>query len=144
MKNYNYGITKPCKENWLRMKPNKNGRYCAKCSRIVVDFSKMKDHDIINYLHSHSKEKTCGHFLSAQLDNEFKGLRKLIVDAYYRAVTSDDASFKTGVIIAVLIIASFVTGCNRTIRRVGDVGGPVKVFNDTLLTNKDSLQRLPK
>lgn len=144
MRKYEYSVNSPCNENWIKMTPNDNGKYCNKCCKTVVDFSRMNEKEIVNYLSLHQKEKTCGHFFTAQLENDLKGLKKFIINAYYKAVTSNDHSFKKGITIAILVIASFVTGCSRTIRKVGDVGGPVKVHNDTMNVKKDSTDRIKR
>ena len=124
MRKYEYNVNEPCKKSWLKMKPNDKGRYCGSCCKTVVDFSRMTENEIMKYLNLHRAEKTCGHFFTAQLENDHKGFRKFIIDAYYKTATSNDHSFTKGVTIAILVIASFFSGCNRTIRRVGDVGGP--------------------
>lgn len=144
MKEHKYSINDPCKQNWLKMDPADKGRYCIKCTKTVVDFSRMQDEEIINYLESHRKERICGHFYTAQLENNYKGLRKFIINAYYRAVTSNEHSIGRRVVVMALVVASFITGCSRNIRRVGDVGGPVKVHNDTAKVKKDSLDGIKK
>lgn len=64
-------IPKPCNQNWNSMMPNKNGRFCNSCSKTVVDFTKMENLEIQNYLiENSSKESVCGHFKFNQIETE--------------------------------------------------------------------------
>jgi hypothetical protein len=45
------------------------GRHCLACSKTVVDFTNWEADDILNYLKAKSKERVCGRFNTAQLDN---------------------------------------------------------------------------
>jgi len=63
-------IPKPCNQNWNSMLPNKEGRFCNSCSKTVIDFTKMENCEIRNYLIENSKnESVCGHFNSNQIKN---------------------------------------------------------------------------
>lgn len=59
-------VPKPCHEDWSNMTPEGRGRFCASCSKQVVDFSLMSDQQIINYF-SNATGKTCGRFSDDQL-----------------------------------------------------------------------------
>lgn len=62
-------IPEPCNQNWNSMTPNKNGRFCSSCSKTVVDFTKMENLEIQNYLIENSgKESVCGHFKFNQVE----------------------------------------------------------------------------
>ncbi|MEZ4805735.1 MAG: hypothetical protein R2852_09700 [Bacteroidia bacterium] len=71
--NYQVQISTPCQEDWDKMTEAKKGKFCASCSKTVVDFSLMSDQQIIDYFLKH-KTKICGNFRNEQLD------RKLILD----------------------------------------------------------------
>lgn len=60
-------INNPCHESWDGMSPDGNGRHCAACEKIVVDFTSMKDEEIIHFFHRPKKEKVCGRFSSTQV-----------------------------------------------------------------------------
>jgi hypothetical protein len=66
-KSVQISIPEPCHENWAAMSPQEKGRYCAACSTVVVDFTKMSDLELIEYL-AKSKGSTCGNFSQSQLD----------------------------------------------------------------------------
>lgn len=59
-------IPKPCHEDWNTMTPTQQGKFCSACSKQVIDFSLMSDHQILNVL-SHQSGKLCGRFDAEQL-----------------------------------------------------------------------------
>jgi hypothetical protein len=67
MKNsYSISIPKPCGENWNNFSPKENGRHCSSCNKVVVDFTKMSDRQILEFL-EHKKSNTCGRFRHDQM-----------------------------------------------------------------------------
>jgi len=60
-------IPKACNENWNEMTPEQQGAFCKVCSKVVIDFSKMSDEEIIRYFEKKKEEKTCGRFRVSQL-----------------------------------------------------------------------------
>lgn len=65
-RNLKITIPEPCHENWDKMTPNENGRFCASCSKTVIDFTKKLPEEIQQYFISN--EKICGRFRKSQLD----------------------------------------------------------------------------
>lgn len=60
-------IPKPCHEDWNKMTPNDNGRFCGSCSKNVVDFTNMLPDEIQMYFQQHNN--VCGRFKNSQLDS---------------------------------------------------------------------------
>lgn len=60
-------IPQPCYEDWNAMTAKEKGRHCDVCAKVVVDFTKMNDAEIIDYLQEHQNQRTCGHFRNEQL-----------------------------------------------------------------------------
>ena len=60
-------IPKPCHEDWDKMTPNNNGRFCSSCSKTVIDFTNMSNNEIQLYFQQHSN--VCGRFKNSQLDS---------------------------------------------------------------------------
>lgn len=58
-------ITQPCHQSWQNMNPVKNGRHCNQCSKMVMDFTKMSNDEILIYLSMH--QSVCGRFDDLQL-----------------------------------------------------------------------------
>ncbi len=63
----NISIPQPCGQSWQQMETTENGRHCAHCAKIVVDFSKMTNDEILAYLAGTSN--VCGRFNEFQLPN---------------------------------------------------------------------------
>ena len=59
-------IATPCHEDWNRMTPAGKGKFCASCSKQVVDFTLMSDTQILHFL-SQQKSSLCGRFDAGQL-----------------------------------------------------------------------------
>jgi hypothetical protein len=68
MDTYKIIIPEPCHENWDKMTPNDNGRFCLSCNKNVVDFTKMVPDEIKQYFVSEKGENICGRFKNSQLD----------------------------------------------------------------------------
>jgi len=60
-------IPEPCHQSWQQMTPEANGRHCRQCSKVVTDFTKMTNNEIINYLSANTN--TCGRFEKYQLNS---------------------------------------------------------------------------
>lgn len=108
-------IPKPCHEDWNQMTAQEQGRLCAKCCKVVVDFTQKTTEQIVDILQSRSSEKVCGRFRAAQVAVPFSGRRlagrKLFLAALYFAFGS-----------------LLFTSC-RTHPRQPEVMGKVKVEN---------------
>ncbi|MBS1511500.1 MAG: carboxypeptidase regulatory-like domain-containing protein [Bacteroidetes bacterium] len=68
MKRLQLNIPTPCHENWNNMSASEKGRYCAACSKEVVDFTTMSDAALLQYFSSLTNEKVCGRVYADQLD----------------------------------------------------------------------------
>lgn len=66
MKNsLNLSITNPCSENWNSFTTTRDGAFCSTCNKVVVDFTGMRDADIIDFFAKGAR--TCGRFRAEQL-----------------------------------------------------------------------------
>jgi hypothetical protein len=61
MKNQKYllQIPEPCNQDWNKMTPQDQGRYCEQCTKVVLDFSNFTDEQIVAYLQN-NKGEVCG------------------------------------------------------------------------------------
>ncbi len=66
-RNYKTTIPEPCQENWDKMTPKDNGRFCMSCSKTVIDFTSMLPEEIQHYFIQNQNEKICGRFKKSQL-----------------------------------------------------------------------------
>jgi hypothetical protein len=65
-------ISQPCHENWHNMTPKEQGRFCGSCEKIVVDFSKMSDKEMLNHLSKAVGQPVCGRFANDQLNRKIE------------------------------------------------------------------------
>lgn len=65
----NFFIPEPCHENWNKMTPQEQGRHCAVCSKVVVDFTQKKEKEI-NHIMATAEGRVCGNFNVSQLNQE--------------------------------------------------------------------------
>jgi hypothetical protein len=68
-------IPKPCSEKWAEMTPQKGGKFCVSCDKIVVDFSKMTDSELLDYFQNY-QGGTCGNFNTLQIDRLIQPLQR--------------------------------------------------------------------
>lgn len=61
-------IPQPCSEDWQKMTPQDQGRYCDTCKKCVVDFTGFTDRQLYDYYMQHANEKICGRFHNTQLN----------------------------------------------------------------------------
>jgi hypothetical protein len=74
-------IAKPCAENWEEMLPAEQGRHCAACERLIIDFSVKTDQEILEYI-KQTNGKLCGRFSNDQLDRDLiqeSNIRKISI-----------------------------------------------------------------
>jgi hypothetical protein len=64
-----FHIPEPCHESWQAMHPQQNGRLCDACCKMVVDFTGMSNHEILNYLNQRKGERVCGRVKNEQLSD---------------------------------------------------------------------------
>lgn len=68
MKKINISIPKPCTEDWDNMTQTEQGKHCASCNKVVIDFTKMTDSEMVKYLIAHKGKKLCGNFYHTQIN----------------------------------------------------------------------------
>ena len=61
-------IPQPCHESWAQMTPATQGRHCAACDKVVVDFTRMTDAEVVVWLQHPRAGRTCGRFATQQLN----------------------------------------------------------------------------
>jgi CarboxypepD_reg-like domain/Secretion system C-terminal sorting domain len=68
MQKIQLSIPEPCHQNWDKMNPTEQGRFCNACAKQVVDFSNMSDTQVLNYFSTLKDEKVCGRAYPDQLE----------------------------------------------------------------------------
>lgn len=65
---YRLTIPEPCTENWDKMTPKENGRFCLSCSKTVVDFTSMLPNEVQHFFIQNQNQNICGRFKNEQLE----------------------------------------------------------------------------
>lgn len=60
-------IPNPCTQDWSSMTQDDTGKYCAHCSKSVIDFSQLTDSEMIQILEQ-SPDNICGRLRKEQLN----------------------------------------------------------------------------
>ncbi len=60
-------IDSPCSENWVNMLATTKGAFCQQCQKEVIDFTKLSDDQIIEFVNNH-KGSICGKLKNSQID----------------------------------------------------------------------------
>ncbi|AII51854.1 carboxypeptidase-like regulatory domain-containing protein [Hymenobacter sp. APR13] len=58
-------VPQPCSESWAAMTPAAQGRHCAACAKVVIDFTTLSDAEVVALLHRTAAP--CGRFREDQL-----------------------------------------------------------------------------
>lgn len=88
--NLNLSIPTPCHEKWENFQPTGQGGFCSSCSKVVVDFTKMTDTEIVHFL-AHQSGSTCGRFKQSQLKS-YQPIPPIQVKPGFRLIRSALAS----------------------------------------------------
>jgi hypothetical protein len=54
MRSIQLSIPEPCQEKWEFMTPADQGRFCSSCNKVILDFSKKSDREIVNLFNNNS------------------------------------------------------------------------------------------
>jgi len=78
-------VPTPCHENWQQMTPAANGRHCAACQTVVVDFTHFTDAELLAYLSQRAGTPTCGRFRAGQLERPLRPVAAISAVSRWRA-----------------------------------------------------------
>ena len=65
---YKIEIPTPCHEDWSQMTPAEKGKFCQNCQKVVVDFTKKNDREVLEEINE--DENLCGRFRKDQLNRK--------------------------------------------------------------------------
>jgi len=65
-KSFRIQIKNPCTQNLDAMPLVHGGLYCSQCTKVVTDFTKMSDEELIRILSRKTSGETCGTFNEGQ------------------------------------------------------------------------------
>ena len=111
MKDLIINIPNPCHENWDKMVPADQGRYCISCAKTVVDFSQMSTPEIQNFFKKQKEDKICGHFKSSQLDEKLSRWKKSLISLYEQIENKFSGNIlKTAALVSLALLMN-LSGC---------------------------------
>ena len=113
-------IPVPCTENWDNMLQKEQGKFCLKCSKIVIDFSSQSKEEILQFFQN-SKGKICGRFSNNQLE---KIITPSIITSYFSKRIS-----KFGFVLLLTFGSSLFYSCsskNKDVQKIEDKKVQVK------------------
>jgi hypothetical protein len=119
-KDVQVSIPQPCHEDWSQMSPEGKGRFCGSCSKVVIDFTKMDNEEILLYLKETAGTKVCGRFNSFQVNTGVPSTEKNSIP-YKRHFLSPVQK------IAAMIVAAFtllLSSCRPNTTTIGETMGP--------------------
>lgn len=124
-------IPEPCHEDWGKMTKEDKGRFCASCSKVVVDFTEMDKEEIKDYFKDKSEEKTCGRFRNSQLvEKELLKVRPMFTEELKKFAVA---------IYMVFGLALFSCSDGSKEHIVGDVERVIEHVSDSIVSHNDSL-----
>jgi CarboxypepD_reg-like domain/Carboxypeptidase regulatory-like domain/Secretion system C-terminal sorting domain len=68
MKKITLSIPEPCHEDWNKMTPSQQGRFCGSCQKDVIDFTAMTDDELFRFFAEKKSTNVCGRTLAYQLN----------------------------------------------------------------------------
>ncbi len=145
MKKISIAIENPCHEDWNRMTPEKQGRFCNSCEKIVIDFSEMSDSEILQFFNKPKTEKICGRFKSEQLIQKTESTTptKTWEQSIFPSATNHTTSNPKPPIqllhfayILVLVLGIGVSSCNSETTKGEILLGDTTAVVDTLGTSE--------
>ena len=104
-----------CPEKWNSMSPKNGGRYCGSCEKVVTDFSRMSNEEIVSTMNS-SNAGACGSFKAHQLEQPFNDKRNVLI-GFYQRLTTSKTIFPRFISLGLVTALLFLSGCHR--RTVG-------------------------
>lgn len=70
---FQINIAEPCHENWNKMSPVEQGRFCGSCQKNVIDFTTKSDEEIISFFNNYNGN-SCGRFTDEQLNRPIQSI----------------------------------------------------------------------
>lgn len=143
-------IPKPCHENWDTMTPVAQGKFCASCSKDVVDFSLLTDAEVLNFFKK-STGNTCGRFHTDQLQRPLqetkiekkKGWQWFLATITSLVMISKTNAQKKNTPAQLGKVAAVVETPKLPVKKVDTarLTGEVVAVGDTVVTKKPAIKK---
>jgi len=127
METYKITIPKPCHEDWNKMSPEDQGRFCDKCCKTVLDFSSKSSSEVQQFIHEHQNEKLCGRFSNDQLSKPVR--LEIPYHALYNRLTTAQAFLVSLFFVFSVTLFSCTTLKNETVGELVLIDAPPAVLS---------------
>lgn len=130
-------IISPCNQNFNKMKKQGDGRYCASCEKVVVDFTKMSNKQLTDYLESRKSENICGRLKNVQLGkaNVFENI--LFYGREFITKRINITPLRIGLLTIISGLMTFTTSCMGKVMIDAPVYRKDKAIKDTIKTKNE-------
>jgi len=118
------------------MTPQEKGRFCCSCNKTVVDFTKMKNEEILSYL-KNQPGKTCGYFLPHQVEVKRPKHHQFLLNWYENTQNGIKTRFLRNVSLAFIALCMTLVGCNSP-STTGEIEPPSDSLENEVPLNYDS------
>ncbi len=131
-------MNNPCSEEWDRMQTAEQGKYCAKCSKEVIDFTNFTQLDFLNYFKDINNRNGCGRFYKSQIQ-----VLQIPLDTHI--FSTEIAYWKKFLFVLLLCFGQQILGMECMLaQNTADTSfdtDSIKKINDTITTSltKDSI-----
>lgn len=129
-------VNNPCSQKWDSMNPHGEGRFCESCNKTVVDFTKMKNEEILSYL-KNQPGKTCGYFLPHQVEVKRPKHHQFLLNWYENTQNGIKMRFLRNVSLAFIALCMTLVGCNSP-KTTGEIEPPTDSLENEVPLNYDS------
>lgn len=86
-KQYKLRIDNPCSENWEKMTPTQEGKFCQSCSKNVIDFTNLSDQEILKII-SNSSGRLCGRLTKDQLSRNISHKKEISAPGIFSKIAA--------------------------------------------------------
>lgn len=129
-------VNNPCSQKWDSMNPRGEGRFCESCNKTVVDFTKMKNEEILSYL-KNQPGKTCGYFLPNQVEVKRPKHHQFLLNWYENTQNGIKTRFLRNVSLAFIALCMTLVGCNSP-KTTGEIESPSDSLENEVPLNYDT------
>ncbi len=130
-----FSIPTPCHEDWNKMTANSQGAFCNSCQKNVIDFTKLSDEEVLQYLNNNLYKETCGRIEVKQLD-------RINLQIDENILYSNISNWKKYLAIILICFGAVIMGCNNKGERNYDTLGGMMISDIEMLNIKDSVVKL--
>lgn len=102
-------LVRPCSVNIDDQPQTANGNFCSLCSVDVIDFRNLSPDEIKQTLLSNSNERSCGTFLSHQIEDPYHDKQEQY-SKYYTQLKSK-RTLSSRVLIPIILLMIFLSSC---------------------------------